>query len=53
MVLNGLIGGFRSQLLALDDRLGEIQLGMLPLAQRAQAPAGPTGSLLTSGRMNA
>ena len=29
LVLDVLIGSFRSQLLALDDRLGEIQLGML------------------------
>ena len=29
MILDSLIGSFRSQLLALDDRLGEIQLGML------------------------
>jgi|SRR5689334_1316887 magnesium transporter len=29
MILDVLIGSFRSQLLALDDRLGEIQLGML------------------------
>ena len=29
LILDVLIGSFRSQLLALDDRLGEIQLGML------------------------